>query len=308
VSLDLAALAAAVAAHGPLARILIVATAGSVPREAGTSMLVWAEGQDGTIGGGALEVTAVERARALLAGGPARVRAAVPLGPRLGQCCGGSVTLLWERFGPDTLPQSLPYARFVDAPRGTPPVPPPGSPPVERDGWIVESGPAPRRSLWIWGAGHVGRALVSVLAPLPDRAITWVDLAPDLFPEAAPPGVTAVPAADPTTLVPFALQDADHLVLTRSHAVDLALCDALLRHGFASLGLIGSATKRARFRSRLAALGHSPAQISRIACPIGDPALGKHPQAIAVGVACALIRQAASGTGATGDGTGCPTR
>jgi xanthine dehydrogenase accessory factor len=105
-----------------------------------------------------------------------------------------------------------------------------------------------------------------------------------------PAGVAAVPAAEPAALVPFAPRDADHLVLTRSHAVDLALCDALLRHGFASLGLIGSLTKRARFHARLRALGHDAAQISRIACPIGDPALGKHPQAIAVGVAAALLR------------------
>ena len=79
-------------------------------------------------------------------------------------------------------------------------------------------------------------------------------------------------------------------MLTFSHALDLDLCHRLLSHGFAALGLIGSETKRARFRSRLAALGHSEARISRIACPIGDPALGKHPQAIAVGVAAALLK------------------
>lgn len=88
-----------------------------------------------------------------------------------------------------------------------------------------------------------------------------------------------------------------HLVVTYSHALDLALCHALLGHGFAALGLIGSASKRARFRARLAALGHAPAQIDRIDCPIGDPALGKHPQAIAIGVAAALLSTAAAARG-----------
>jgi xanthine dehydrogenase accessory factor len=101
-----------------------------------------------------------------------------------------------------------------------------------------------------------------------------------------------LPAAEPAALVRYAPRHADHLVLTRSHELDLQLCHALLLHGFASLGLIGSQTKVARFRSRLSSLGHTAAHISRIACPIGDPALGKHPQAIAVGVAAALIRAA----------------
>jgi len=102
--------------------------------------------------------------------------------------------------------------------------------------------------------------------------------------------------------VPHAPARADHLIVTYSHDLDLKLCDALLRHDFASCGLIGSATKWARFRSRLAALGHSEAEISRIACPIGDPALGKHPQAIAVGTAAGLLSPAGRTT-ARGDGT-----
>jgi xanthine dehydrogenase accessory factor len=161
---------------------------------------------------------------------------------------------------------------------------------VVRDGWLLEAAPAPGRPLWVWGAGHVGRAIVSVLAPWPGAAITWVDLGPDRFPARVPEGVTVLPATEPAALVRYAPADADHLVLTRSHELDLQLCHALLGHGFASLGLIGSRTKMARFRARLAALGHAPAQIARIACPIGDPGLGKHPQAIAVGVAAALIR------------------
>ena len=85
-------------------------------------------------------------------------------------------------------------------------------------------------------------------------------------------------------------QDAEHLILTFSHALALDLCHRLLMHGFRACGLIGSASKWARFRSRLAGLGHAPAQIARIRCPIGDPALGKHPQAIAISVAADLLR------------------
>ncbi|EYD74813.1 XdhC protein (assists in molybdopterin insertion into xanthine dehydrogenase) [Rubellimicrobium mesophilum DSM 19309] len=296
-SLDLPALREAVARHGAVVRILVLSVAGSVPRDAGTSMIVWKDGEEGTIGGGELENQAVREARAML-GQPARlVLRSVPLGPALGQCCGGSVTLVLERIDATSLPGSLPFSRPL--PGTTSPRPTadlrPGAPPLLRDGWLIEAAPEPGRPLWVWGAGHVGRAIVDVLAPWPGVAITWIDLGPDRFPGSAPPGVTLLPAAEPPALVRYAPRDADHLIVTRSHELDLQLCHALLLHGFASLGLIGSATKYARFRSRLTALGHTPAQIARIACPIGEPALGKHPQAIAVGVAAALIKSATSG-------------
>ena len=148
----------------------------------------------------------------------------------------------------------------------------------------------PARDLWLWGAGHVGRALTGVLAPLPGFRLTWIDTDVARFPETVPEGVACRVAADPGALVPQAPPAADHLILTYSHALDLDLCHRLLGHGFGRCGLIGSATKWARFRARLAALGHADAAISRIQCPIGDPALGKHPQAIAVGVAAALLK------------------
>ena len=122
---------------------------------------------------------------------------------------------------------------------------------------------------------------------MPDFAITWIDVAPDRFPEAA--GVRIVPVSDPALAVPIAPPEALHLIVTFSHELDLDLCHSLLTHGFATCGLIGSATKWARFRARLKALGHPEAEIARITCPIGDPALGKHPQAIAVGVAAQLL-------------------
>ncbi|MBD3677389.1 MAG: XdhC family protein, partial [Rhodobacteraceae bacterium] len=132
-------------------------------------------------------------------------------------------------------------------------------------------------------------ALVSVFASLPEFEITWVDTGTDRFPEDIPAGVTRLVAANPAEAVRHAPIHAEHLVLTYSHALDLEICHRLLGHGFARAGLIGSATKWARFRTRLAALGHGPAQIAQIDCPIGDPSLGKHPQAIAVGVAARLL-------------------
>lgn len=332
---DLAAVSAALAAHGRVARVVIAAHDGSSPREVGASMLVWAAGQSGTIGGGALEFAAAAKARRWLAecpptpalphagggrreaggaalddgrdtpppppvgqgwGGGARIER-VALGPSLGQCCGGAVTLWYEVFatvpkpvagaiarGPEPMP--LAVKRVLAAARGQ------GLRPATGlvQGWLVEPVAEADRQLWVWGAGHVGRALVAVLAPLPGIAVTWVDVAAERFPEVVPEGVTVLPAADPAVLADHAPLGAEHLVLTYSHALDLELCHRLLNRGFRSCGLIGSATKWARFRSRLKALGHAAAEIGRIRCPIGDPALGKHPQAIAVGVAAEVLR------------------
>ena len=155
-------------------------------------------------------------------------------------------------------------------------------------GWMIEPVAMPQRQVWVWGAGHVGRALVSVLHPLPDIALTWIDIDAGRFPNA--PNARILPTPDPATAVPLAPKDAEHLIVTFSHTLDLELCHRLLTHSFTRCGLIGSATKWARFRSRLAALGHSADQIARIDCPIGDPALGKHPQAIALGVAAQMLR------------------
>ena len=299
---DLTGLRRAVAAQGRVARVVIAGVRGSSPRETGAAMLVWADGQSGTIGGGALEHAAAQTAREMLAGGlPARISPHA-LGPDLGQCCGGSVQLLFETYDaarltllegqemiarPMTADTTMPLAvrRLLARARGM------GLPPEAGlvEGWMIEPLHRPAHPVWIWGAGHVGRALVGVLAPLPDVALTWIDTAPDRFPDAPPPEATILPAAKPERLIPHAPANAHHLVLTYSHALDLELCHGLLSHGFASAGLIGSATKWARFRSRLAALGHSPGQIARIRCPIGDPALGKHPQAIALSVSAALL-------------------
>lgn len=234
-------------------RVTILSGAGSTPRDAGTQMFVHAHGIQGTIGGGALEWEAMRCARQMLADGTKRSERKIALGPALGQCCGGAVSLLFE----------------------------------QADGMITEQG----TPLWIWGAGHVGRALVNTLHPLPDFQITWVDTDPARFPDMIPDGVTQLIAAEPARAMTHAPQEADHLIATYSHEIDFALCHGALVHGFASCGVIGSETKWARFTSRLRKLGHCDAQISSIRCPIGLPNLGKHPQAIAVGVASRLLNR-----------------
>ncbi len=298
---DLIGLRASVAAHDRVARVVIADIAGSSPREVGAAMLVWRDGQSGTIGGGALEWQAMLVAREMLDAGGARLDR-VALGPALGQCCGGSVALLTEVYHAENLADlagdviarpvagaqmPLAVARILDRARGQGVRPAP----TLSQGWMIEPVAHATQAVWIWGAGHVGRALVDVLAPLPGLALTWVDVAADRFPDQVPQGVTVVPARDPAALVAHVPQDAAHLVLTYSHALDLELCHRLLTRGAAQIGLIGSATKRARFRGRLAALGHGGTEISRIQCPIGDPRLGKHPQEIALGVAVQYLEK-----------------
>lgn len=281
------------AERGRVARVVIAEVKGSSPREVGAAMLVWDGGQSGTIGGGALELMASERA---LDGDRVSRHS---LGPELGQCCGGAVTLVTEVYDTQRLngidgpvyargvgEMPLSVKRVLAKARGE------GINPESAmiDGWFVEPVQTPQRHIWIWGAGHVGRSLVGVLSPLPDVEITWVDTGPERFPSEVPCGVTVLPAVQPALVVAHAPESAEHLILTYSHALDLELCHAILSHRFGFAGVIGSRTKWARFRKRLTALGHSPAQIDRITCPIGQKDLGKHPQAIAVGVAAELLR------------------
>ena len=295
-SMDMRGLERAVAEHGRVARVVVASVEGSAPREPGAAMLVWPDGQSGTIGGGALEFEAVALARNALAhGGDSLLSRS--LGPALGQCCGGAVVLVTEIYDKARLanvPGDI-YLRRVtgeaDQPLGLQRAAArnrnSGVPAATQcqTGWLIEPIAPCLRPLWIYGAGHVGRAIIKVTAPLPGIAVTWVDTTADRFPGNIPDSVTMLPAANPADTVRHAPGDAEHLILTYSHALDLEICHQLLNHGFRAAGLIGSKTKWARFRPRLRALGHTDAQISRIKCPIGDPALGKHPQAIAVGFA-----------------------
>ena len=296
-SFDLGQLRRAVETHGRVARVVVAAIAGSTPREVGAAMLVWETpdgiAQSGTIGGGALEFEATKAAMTR------RGLSRHPLGPELGQCCGGAVTLFTEQFDTGALdqiagqevlargPGGMPLAvhRLLDRARGQ------GVPPVPQlvQGWMVEPLTRPTRPLWIWGAGHVGRALVSVLAPVPDLSLTWIDTGAERFPSDVPEGVTTLPASEPERAMALAPKEASHLILTYSHGLDLALCHAALQHGFSFCGVIGSDTKWTRFRKRLRTLGHSDAEIDAICCPIGQKHLGKHPQAIAISTAAQVL-------------------
>ncbi len=302
-SFDLSTLTQTVETHGHVARILIADHKGSSPREAGTSMLVWDTGFSGTIGGGALEYHAIKHAQKHLKNKALTSVQRIPLGPNLGQCCGGSVTLVTECFSQANLPvEAVIFARPIK----------PNTPEplwVKRnlanvrngteilgtqlqDGWLVEAIAQPHQPIWIYGAGHVGHAIIDTLQGLPFD-ITWVDTKADRFPAKIPENVTQLIAQNPALAAIHAPTNAQHFILTYSHALDLELCHAILGHSFKSLGLIGSKTKHARFTTKLQNLGHSGPQISRIICPIGDPSLGKEPKAIALGITSALIRERA---------------
>jgi xanthine dehydrogenase accessory factor len=324
-----AELAAVVAVDGAIVRIVVAESDGSVPREAGAWMLVGRERTIGTIGGGTLEFEAIARARQLLTEPDPWTRAlwTFPLGPALGQCCGGRVTLLAEVFGSAELgalehsPSETGGLVVRPAAGGMPPArvsdrkqmgswPPrvrrvvqdmlsggrPRTTVLVRAGdgdasWLVEPADEARTPVAIYGAGHVGRALVRVLDGLP-FTVTWVDVDEARFPaEASSAGrlATRDPAAAAAEMVPGTI----HLVMTFSHPLDLAICHAVLAAGrFAYLGVIGSATKRARFLRRLSELGHSPAALDRLQCPIGLDGLGgKEPAVIAVSVAADLLRR-----------------
>jgi len=161
--------------------------------------------------------------------------------------------------------------------------------PVTLDhGWLIEPLWRPRQPVFIYGAGHVGRALALVLAPMPEVEVFLVDPREDLL-EGLPASINAIPCPAPKDVMVAAPPNAAHYIMTPEHEYDLTLCHQILEQDFAFAGLVGSTTKWARFRKRLQGLGHAPDAIDRITCPIGDPSLGKTPQAIAIGVAAKLL-------------------
>ena len=303
--LDITTLHKLVRENGKVVRVVVAEHKGSVPRETGTSMLVTADALHGTIGGGALEFEAIENARKMLTKNGDWLRSfhKVPLGPNLGQCCGGSVSLLAECFGEvevnhlETLVNH--FVRPV-ASGGSMDLPLPVQKRLRdtragaynntftlANGWLIEPLETSKNPLWIYGAGHVGRALVATLEGLPFAA-TWVDSARDRFPSDIPAHADMLVAANPADAVAYAPDDAQHLVLTYSHAIDQEICLRVLSRAFGGLGLIGSDTKRTRFIRRLSEAGVDTA---RLECPIGNRALGKEPMAIAVGITAAMLEQ-----------------
>ena len=243
--------------------VQVVQHRGSVPRETGTRMLVSADSVAGTIGGGHLEWKAIAQARRqLLDQQTDAIHQHYPLGPALGQCCGGALTL---RTGP------LTAASLPDWPAAT-----------------------PLFTLQLYGAGHVGRAIVQLLATLPCQ-VQWIDEREAEFPDTPSAPHIERRCVEPVQAeVGCAPPGAFYLVLTHSHALDLAITEAILRRAdFAYLGLIGSATKRARFVHRLEERGVLAAALARLTCPIGVPGIpGKQPELIAMAVVAQLLQQA----------------
>jgi xanthine dehydrogenase accessory factor len=293
--------------EGRLALVSIVATRGSTPREAGARMIVLPSGAfSGTIGGGALEWQALGAAQAALArGAPGLGLRDIVLGPELGQCCGGRVTLAIETLGAEDLATARLFAereaegslvvfsggagrRLAEAAEiaalGT------AAARVTASGGLLQRFADARTPLYLFGAGHVGRALVLALASLPFR-IAWIDPRPGAFPDLVAGAVSLLAPAEPITALAAAPDGAFVVVMTHSHALDLDLVAAALAAGrFAYVGVIGSATKRARFLARLAAMGLSDRARRQLVCPVGVPALhAKLPAAIAAGIAVELL-------------------
>jgi xanthine dehydrogenase accessory factor len=231
----------------PAVLVTVLTAKGSTPREAGAKMVVSADGMAGTIGGGNLEYQCEAAARGLLAAGAEGPSTRdFPLGPALGQCCGGHVTVLFEVLRP------------------------------------------PRLHLGLFGAGHVGKALVKLLADLPCR-VSWIDARPEALPANLPPNVVPVRVAQPAQAIAALPPGSFVLVMTHDHALDFEIVAAALsRPDLSAVGLIGSATKRARFVGRLARQGIDTA---RLICPIGVPGIeGKEPAVVAVSVAAQILQ------------------
>lgn len=330
--------------RAPAVLVTVARVEGSVPRESGARMLVDAQGFRGTIGGGHLEHRALAMARAMLeqGGGAAHVER-FPLGPKLGQCCGGIAWLAFEmadaaqlalldarrnedtwrvvlvgwagsssdaagsdmRASPDRVGgrPAHPASLFDDGGRllageSLPSFDRAQGTHLFQDDtgrlWLADAVLAPRAHLMLFGAGHVGAAIVRALAELPCR-VTWVDEREDLFPPALPANVRVEATDTPESLVENAMPGTTFLVMTHSHALDLQLSHAILsRPGPARsrdwFGLIGSDTKRRQFEHRLRERGIDGARLDAMVCPVGLPGIeGKAPAVIAASVAAQLL-------------------
>jgi xanthine dehydrogenase accessory factor len=297
----------AIEAEGSSALVTLARVEGSSPREAGVRMVVRPSGGfHGTIGGGTLEFAALEAANeALRKGrGPAR-RRSLALGPELGQCCGGRVEWRVETFDKRDLDDLAALAIAEGGGSATLSARLGSDGRVQRtlassvrerrlarladDSWTEPLGTL-ARAVYLFGAGHVGRALALALAPLPFAA-RWIDPRRDAFPSHAPANVTLIHASEPAAELASAPDGAIVVVMTHSHALDFEIvAEALRVERFGYVGLIGSATKRARFLSQMRAAGLTEVQLARLVCPIGVPGLeSKDPAVIAASTAAQFL-------------------
>lgn len=304
-------------------RVLVARARGSVPRDAGICMLVGAQRLLGTIGGGQLEWQAVAAARELLSRGREAANLEhFTLATDLGQCCGGVVDVWMECYTAASQPllrrageasergaaiwrsalagSAIEHEVVIDSAR---------MPEAARLLGIERSAAIPQLSvepdgritllerldevmpaLWIYGAGHVGQALARIAADLPVR-LTWIDPRQELLPRTLAPGVKVLQVADPAETVPAAPAGTFFVVLTHSHSLDYQLCREILRRADqAWVGVIGSRSKAARFRSRLLREGVAPEAVAQLVCPMGLPNIkSKWPSVIALSVATQLL-------------------
>ena len=257
-------------AHQPALLVQVASTQGSVPREAGTWMAVFADRVIGTIGGGHLEYQAIASARAQLTGAAAAQEPLrIALGPALGQCCGGVVHLRFEAVSASDM-TALAARLGAAAMRARLPVA-------------------------LFGGGHVGQALVQALAPLPFR-LNWIDSRDGVFPDSVPPHVVCEHSEPVQAAVASLAAGSRVLIMSFSHAEDLdVLLACLKRHrqqaDLPFIGLIGSKTKWATFRHQLEARGFTPTELAHVTCPIGLAGIsGKEPEVIAASVAAQLLQ------------------
>jgi xanthine dehydrogenase accessory factor len=297
---------------------------GSTPRETGAKMIVTARETIGTIGGGQLEHQCTHIAAGLLGEAAKPETRRFPLGPSLGQCCGGVVDVLFEPVG-SGLPEWLRDLRAlhgqrepsvlvtatdsgtkfvvtgddvfgIDAGSCDPEI-------LARARGILHDGEAgvnratfyePVRAsefnIAVFGAGHVGAAVVNVLSGL-DCNIRWIDSRPGIF-RAVPRNAKAIETSEPALEVAAMPPSSFYLVMTHSHPLDFDICDRVLRRGDAAYcGLIGSLTKRRRFEKRFRQQGLSGSAIDQLVCPIGVAGIsGKKPAEIAIAAAAEILR------------------
>ena len=301
------------AAGEPAVLVTVAGVRGSAPREIGAKMIVTAAETIGTIGGGQLEYQSTRVAAGMLEDDRLALRS-FPLGSSMGQCCGGVVEVLFEPVSgglpawlrdlaalhgqrepaviATRISQSSPAKFVVTADRVF------GVDATDADDALVA---AARATLYepvvmsdfniaVFGAGHVGAAVVNTLSGL-DCNIRWVDSRRNIF-RAVPANVRAIEAPEPALEVAALPPDTYYLVMTHSHAIDFDICDRILRRADARYcGLIGSVSKRRRFEKRFRQQGLPQAVIDTLVCPIGVPGIsGKKPAEIAVAAAAELLR------------------
>lgn len=249
--------------HNGLILIRIETAEGSTPRETGAWMAVATNAAIGTIGGGQLEFHCIDLARTMLSEGAEAQRLDIPLGPQMGQCCGGRVKVSLKRLS--AIDAALLAAREKTEAAERPPV-------------------------LVFGAGHTGRALATALAPLPFSVFVIDDR--DDATSGLPPVVTCIRMADPAEAVASAAPASAFVILSHSHALDYRLAEAALARGDAAyVGMIGSATKRARFESSFLRAGGRHDALAKLTCPIGGCDVDdKRPEVIAALTAAELVR------------------